>query len=69
MKSSTKPYKKLYRSCKNRMIAGVCSGLAHYFECDPTWVRLTFVLFLFLGGSAFLIYLVLWFLMPANPKI
>ncbi|MCR9191683.1 MAG: PspC domain-containing protein [Gammaproteobacteria bacterium] len=69
MTRKNKPYKQLYRSCKNRMIAGVCAGLAHYFECDPTWIRLIFVLFLFLGGSAFLIYLVLWFLMPVNPKI
>ncbi len=57
----TKPLK---RSRSERMIAGVCGGLAAYFDVDPTWVRLIFVLFLFLGGSAILVYLVMWLVMP-----
>jgi len=63
---ATKPVK-LYRSRKERMIAGVCGGLAEHFNIDPTWVRLLFVLFFFLGGSALLLYLVMWMIVPQNP--
>lgn len=58
------PPKKLYRSRTNRMIAGVCGGLAEHFNIDPTWVRLIFVLLFFLGGSALLIYLIMWLIVP-----
>ncbi len=61
------PYKRLYRSRKNRMIAGVCGGIAEYFNMDPTWVRLLFLLFFFLGGSALLVYLVMWLVVPLAP--
>ena len=63
--NTTPPYKKLYRSRKERMIAGVCGGLAEYFAIDPTWVRIIFILFFLLGGAALLIYLVLWLLVPS----
>ena len=36
--------KRLYRSKKDRMICGVCGGIANYFNIDPTLVRLAFVL-------------------------
>jgi phage shock protein C len=61
-------YKKLYRSEKEKMIAGVCGGLAEYFDIDPTWVRLIFVLFAFLGGTALLVYLIMWVLVPIKPE-
>jgi len=61
------PCKKLYRSNKQRMLAGVCGGLAEYFNIDPTWVRLFFVFFFFAFGSAILLYIVLWILMPESP--
>jgi len=67
MDKSEKPTKRLYRSKKQRMIAGVCGGLAEYFEIDATWVRLIFILFLLLGGSAILVYLVMWLVVPSNP--
>ena len=63
MKSS-KPTKKLYRSLKDRMIAGVCGGLAEYFSVDSTWVRLLFLIFLLFGGSALLVYMVMWVVVP-----
>lgn len=63
------PYKKLYRSRRDRMIAGVCGGLADYFGTDPTWIRLLFVLFFFIGGSALLIYLIMWIIVPPEPTI
>lgn len=59
--------KRLYRSRKDRVIAGVCGGLADYFHMDPTWIRLLFLIFLFLGGSAILVYLVMWLVVPIEP--
>jgi len=60
--------KKLYRSRTNRMIAGVCSGLADFFGIDPTVVRLVFVAGALLGfGSFILIYLVMFIVVPEEP--
>ena len=59
---------KLYRSAKDKIIAGVCGGLAEYFEIDSTIIRLIFILILLLGGSAILLYLILWLLMSKGPK-
>ncbi len=60
--------KKLYRSRTNRMLAGVCSGLANFFGIDPTVVRLIFVAGTLLGfGSFILIYLVLFIVVPEEP--
>lgn len=61
------PHRKLYRSRRERMIAGVCGGLAEYFNIDPTWVRLIFIVFFFLGGSAFLVYIIMWLIVPSAP--
>jgi phage shock protein C len=54
------------RSRDDKMIAGVCGGLARYFNIDTTIVRLLFVLAVFLGGASPLIYLVLWLVMPED---
>lgn len=66
--SEHKSYKKLRRSRKEKMIAGVCGGLAEYFDRDPTWIRLLFILLLFFGGSAFLVYLVMWLVVPLDKS-
>jgi phage shock protein C len=68
MDQYTQPYVRLYRSRKERMIAGVCGGLAEYYGIDPTWVRLLFVLLFFLGGSALLIYIIMWLVVPLAPE-
>ena len=60
-------YQKLYRSRDERMIAGVCGGLAAHFRVDPTLIRLITILFLFLGGSALLAYGILWIIVPLEP--
>ncbi len=60
--------KKLYRSRTDEMIAGVCGGLADYFEIDPTIIRLLFVLLLFAGTGGFWIYVILWIVMPLQPE-
>ncbi|MDF1618880.1 PspC domain-containing protein [Petrocella sp. FN5] len=55
--------KKLYRSRTDRMLFGVCGGLAEYFSVDPTLVRLVMVLFWMTGGG-FLAYLIAAIVMP-----
>jgi phage shock protein PspC (stress-responsive transcriptional regulator) len=54
----------LYRPRDDRLIAGVCSGIARRFNLDPTIVRIVFVASLFLPGPQILIYLIAWLLMP-----
>ena len=56
--------KRLYRSRDNRMISGVCAGLAEYLDVDPTIIRLLFVLGLFAGGATFWAYLVMMLVIP-----
>jgi len=51
---------------RNRVIAGVCSGLAARFGWSPTVVRLLFVLSCILPGPQFLVYIALWVLMPSE---
>jgi phage shock protein PspC (stress-responsive transcriptional regulator) len=58
--------KKLKRDGKDKMIAGVASGLANYFELDVTWVRIAFGIAAFFGGSGIWIYLILWIAVPED---
>jgi len=60
--------KKIYRKTDDCIIAGVCGGLADYFEIDETLVRIIFVLLAVGGGSGILIYLVLWLVIPKVGK-
>lgn len=59
--------KKLYRSRSERMISGVCGGLAEYFDIDPTVVRLLFVAGTLFGGPGLLAYIICMVLMPLEP--
>jgi phage shock protein PspC (stress-responsive transcriptional regulator) len=58
-------HKKLHRS-RNQMIAGVCAGIAEYFDIDPTLVRIIYVLLsIFSAGfPGLLLYIILWIVMP-----
>ena len=67
-KDDAKDIKRVYRSKKSKMLAGVCGGIAEYFEIDPVLVRLLFVLLLFMGLVGIIIYLVAWLLIPENPN-
>jgi phage shock protein C len=58
---------KLYRSQSDKMIGGVCGGLAEHFKIDSSLVRLAFALLFFLGGHGLLLYLILWIIMPNQP--
>jgi len=60
--------KRLYRSRTDRMLGGVCSGLGAYFGVDPSLVRLVFVLLFIFGGSGFLLYLILWIVLPEEGR-
>lgn len=60
--------KKFYRSRKNRIIAGVCGGLADYFNVDPTIVRLIFAAMVLGGGFGIGFYIVLWIVVPEEGK-
>ncbi|HET7467007.1 MAG TPA: PspC domain-containing protein [Candidatus Dormibacteraeota bacterium] len=53
---------------KDRILGGVCSGLAEGFHIDPLWVRIGFVLLAFLQGVGLLIYIVLWLVMPEQVE-
>lgn len=56
--------KRLYRSKKDRMICGVCGGIANYFNFDPTLVRLAFVLIAMGAGSGILAYIIAAIIIP-----
>ena len=59
--------RKLYRSRTSRKLAGVCGGIAEYFNIDPILVRLGFVLLFLLGGGGVLIYLIAALILDDNP--
>lgn len=57
--------RRFYRDIDNAVLGGVCSGLGAYMNVDPVLIRILFVLFFFIGGATFLIYLILWIALPA----
>jgi phage shock protein C len=59
--------KRLYKSRKNKAIAGVCGGIAEYFNVDPVLVRLIAVLFLLTGGAALIAYIIGMIILPKEP--
>ncbi|MBY5959264.1 PspC domain-containing protein [Membranicola marinus] len=64
-KESASYRRKLYRDPENKVIAGVCSGIAAYFDIDdPIWVRLAFAIIFFTAGAGVLLYIILWIVMP-----
>lgn len=59
--------KRLYKS-NNKMLDGVCAGIAEYFAIDPTLVRLAWVLFSALGGSGLIAYIIAAIIIPRKPE-
>ena len=59
--------RRLYRSRTDRKLAGVCGGLAQYFNTDVTLLRVLFVVLAVLGGPGLVIYLLMWILVPEEP--
>jgi phage shock protein PspC (stress-responsive transcriptional regulator) len=61
--------KRVYRPRDDRIIAGVCSGIARYYNLSPNMVRLLFVLSLLLPGPQILVYLIGWIFIPDQSKV
>ncbi|MBE5966248.1 MAG: PspC domain-containing protein [Lachnospiraceae bacterium] len=58
--------KKLYRSSKDKMLCGVCGGIAEYINLDPTIVRLLWVVISLAGGFGVLLYIIAAIIMPIH---
>jgi phage shock protein PspC (stress-responsive transcriptional regulator) len=58
---------RLYRDTNDKILGGVCSGIANYVDLDPTIVRLIFAIFIFGGGLGILAYILLWIILPKQP--
>jgi phage shock protein C len=61
------PFSRLYRAHNDRMIAGVCSGIAQHYGWDVTIVRLILVLCVLFGGCGLLAYVIAWIVIPEAP--
>lgn len=62
------PKRPFARSSADKKIAGVCAGVARYFDLDTSIVRAVWLLCVLLGGTGFLAYIVLWIVMPLDPE-
>jgi phage shock protein C len=60
--------KRLYRSTKNKILAGICGGIAEYLDTDPTFVRIIWIVLTLLGGSGIILYIIAYLIMPENPE-
>lgn len=60
--------KKLQRDTRNKVIGGVCAGLANYFGMDASLLRLLLALMILFAGSGFWLYIILWIVMPAGDS-
>jgi phage shock protein C len=60
--------KRLYRSTTQKMLGGVCGGIAEYFDIDPTLVRLALVAITLFGGSGIIAYIVAYLVIPEAPQ-
>jgi phage shock protein C len=63
----TEPVKKLYRSTKDSVIAGICGGLGNYLNVDPVLIRVLWAVFFLLGGAGLLAYIIAWIIIPEEP--
>jgi phage shock protein PspC (stress-responsive transcriptional regulator) len=63
------PAKRIYRNPREKVIAGVCAGIADYFDVDVAWVRLAFVLSVFASGFGVVAYVVAWIVFPKDERL
>ncbi len=56
--------RRVFRDPDNKILSGVCSGIGNYFDFDPLWLRAAFAISFFVFGSGFLLYVILWIIMP-----
>jgi len=62
------PAKRIYLNQREKVIGGVCAGIADYFDIDVAWVRLAFVLSIFIHGFGVIAYIVAWIVFPKDPR-
>jgi phage shock protein PspC (stress-responsive transcriptional regulator) len=60
--------KELMRDMSRKLLGGVASGIATYFDLDPNVVRFIFIILTIFGGSGILLYLILWIILPASNE-
>lgn len=66
----SKAIKQLYRSRTNRKIAGICGGLGEYFQVDPTFIRILFIIVALASvGLGILAYLIMWLIIPKESEM
>lgn len=58
--------KRLVRSMNDKILGGVCSGIAHYADVDPTLIRVLWVLSILIIGGGILAYIICWILIPSE---
>ncbi len=63
------PRGRLYRDDNDKLLGGVCSGVANYLRVDPTIVRLVFALIAFGAGTGVFLYILLWIILPSKPLV
>ena len=59
-------YKRLLRSRTDRMVGGVCGGLANFYGLDSSIVRIAMVLLTLFAGMSILVYLIMWLIIPGE---
>ena len=64
-------YKRLVRSNRNKLIAGICGGIAEFLGWDPTLVRLLYVLVSIISAAfpGIIVYIILWIIMPTEDEV
>lgn len=65
-KTSSPPRPLLHRSSDDRLVAGVCGGIARFLGIDPLWPRLVFVVLALAWGSGVALYILVWWMIPAD---
>ncbi|WP_276345990.1 PspC domain-containing protein [Daejeonella sp. JGW-45] len=63
--TSLRSVRKLFRDTDDRILGGVCSGIGHFFNVEPRWMRLLAIALIFIGGLGLPVYVILWIIMPA----
>lgn len=68
VKNTQSKIKRLYRSKRDKVLGGVCAGIANYFEVDPVIVRLIWIIFTLVSmGFGIIAYLIAWIIVPEEP--
>jgi len=60
--------KRLYRSANEKILGGVCGGIAEYYNVDPVIIRLLWIAMSLAWGIGILLYIIAWIIVPKNPK-